>query len=157
MARSALEDPLKNSNFRIEIDGFVRAGFTEMDGLTSETEVIEYREGGDPAAPRKSPGNTSYSDVVLKRGLLAGSQPGSFDMDNWLRAVHAISKGEKQSMDYRRDVDVVIKQRDGKAGARYRLYNAWPSQCTTPSLNASGSETAVEQMTITYEGFERVQ
>jgi phage tail-like protein len=44
---AARVDPYKNYNFRIEIDGITVAGFSECTGLSSEVEIIEYREGGD--------------------------------------------------------------------------------------------------------------
>jgi phage tail-like protein len=40
-------DPYKNCNFLVEIDGITVAGFAECTGLTSEVEIIEYREGNE--------------------------------------------------------------------------------------------------------------
>src|SRR5262245_19031792 len=63
MART---DPYKNYRFLVEIDGIIQAGFTECTGFVSAIEVIEYREGGDPATVRKLPGKASHHDVTLK-------------------------------------------------------------------------------------------
>ena len=38
-------DPYAGFNFRVEIDGVDVGAFTEVSGLDSETEVIEYRTG----------------------------------------------------------------------------------------------------------------
>ena len=37
-------DPYGQFNFTIEIDGVTRAGFSEVSGLTTDTNVIEYRD-----------------------------------------------------------------------------------------------------------------
>ena len=45
MASGTRNDPYGQFNFLIEIDGVTRAGFSEVSGLTTDTNVIEYREG----------------------------------------------------------------------------------------------------------------
>ena len=67
MPPSARHDPLAGSNFRVELDGIQVARFAECHGLSSETEVILYREGGDRQV-RLIPGLTKYSPITLKRG-----------------------------------------------------------------------------------------
>ena len=52
MANSVRNDPYKNFNFRVEIDGIAQAGFSECTGLRVEIDVIEYREGGDSSTVR---------------------------------------------------------------------------------------------------------
>ena len=60
-------DPLGNFQFLVEIDGITRAAFHEASGFDSTIEVIEHREGGDNLTPRKFPGMTKHSNIVLKR------------------------------------------------------------------------------------------
>jgi len=43
---SGAQDPYRSFNFAVEIDAIMVAGFSEVSGLTAETEVIEYRTGG---------------------------------------------------------------------------------------------------------------
>jgi len=47
MPASGRNDPYKNCNFLVEFEGAVTAGFSECTRLSSEVEIIEYREGGD--------------------------------------------------------------------------------------------------------------
>ena len=54
-------------NFSVEIENVTVGRFKSVDGLDSETEVIEYQDGDDMIL-RKRPGRTKYSNVVLKRG-----------------------------------------------------------------------------------------
>ena len=59
-----------NFNFRVEIEGITVAAFRNVEGLESETEVIEYQDGDDIYL-RKRPGRTKYSNIVLKKGYIA--------------------------------------------------------------------------------------
>ena len=64
--RSQHEDMVQLNIF-VEIDGVVSASFTSVEGLESTTEAIEFREGIWTKSARKIPGNTSYSNIILKR------------------------------------------------------------------------------------------
>ena len=55
--------------FRVEIDGIGSGSFRSVSGLGIETEVIEFREGGDTGFIRKLPGATKWPDIVLTRGF----------------------------------------------------------------------------------------
>lgn len=157
MPRSSLEDPLKTSKFQVEIDGFARAGFSFCGALEAETEVIEYREGGDNDQPRLSAGQTKYSPIVLRRGITEKSQNGTFDMFDWRDEVHGADRNGRQAIDYRRDVDIVLLNRDGSTGARFRVFNAWPSSYKTTDLDGSATnEVAIEEMELQNEGWIRV-
>ena len=69
MADGKRNDPYGQFNFLIEIDGVVRGGFSEASGLTTDTNVIEYREGNEThGTVRKLPGLIKYNNIVLKRG-----------------------------------------------------------------------------------------
>src|SRR5215469_16016126 len=70
MATGQRVDPFRNFNFLVELDGPVaQASFLECSGLSSTTEVIETREGGENTTVKKLPGKTSYGDITLKWGL----------------------------------------------------------------------------------------
>src|SRR3954470_17152741 len=65
-------DPYGQFNFHVEIDGVVVAGFSEVSGLTTDTNIIEYREGNDTfGTVQKQPGLMKYNNLVLKRGFTA--------------------------------------------------------------------------------------
>ena len=62
-------DPYGQFNFVVEIDGLTVAGFSEVSGLTTDTNLIEYREGNEQQGTvRKLPGLMKYNNIVLKRG-----------------------------------------------------------------------------------------
>ena len=139
-------DPLRNFRFRVEIDGLQSAGFTEVQGLTATTDVIEYREGNDPPHMRKLSGLTKYSNVILKRGMTT-----SLELYNWYRQ---ITSG--QLANSRKQVVVVLQDESGADLARFVVHEAWPVKFDAPDFNAKGNEVAIESFELANEGIERV-
>ncbi len=68
----ARKDPYGQFNFKVKLDGTglqAQAAFSEVSGLTTDTNVIEYRNGNEkPLTTRKLPGLMKYNNIVLKRG-----------------------------------------------------------------------------------------
>ena len=157
MARSLLDDPLKNYKYRIEIDGFQRAGFSECSGLEVAIEAVEYREGGDPKTPRKSPGQASFPNITLKRGVIAKStEGGDFDMEGWMEQCYE-HNSVVEDTEPRRTIDIVIMRPDNQEGRRYRLDETFPVNYQPfGDLNATANDNVIEELEVAYEGFNRV-
>jgi phage tail-like protein len=135
-------DPYAAFNFLVEIDGSTVAAFTECSGLSTETDVIEYREGSDPDRVRKLPGLTRYTNVVLKRGIAGDGR-----LWAW----------RKQIIDGLPDRRVVlISLLDQARGAvlRMRLSEAWPCKWEGPWLKAKSNELAIETLELAHEQLE---
>lgn len=143
MATGQIPDPYNNFNFLVEIDGITRAAFHECSGLDSTIDVIEHREGGENTTPRKLPGLTKYSNLVLKRGITDDLQ-----LYDWHR--QAID-GEIQ----RKNGSIVLLDRSGKEVTRWNFVRAWPAKWTGPSLSAEGNDVAIEQLDLAHEGLVR--
>lgn len=136
-------DPYKNYRFLLEIDGITQAGFTECTGLGSDVEVVEYREGGDAATVRKLPGKVSYPDLVLKWGLTD-----SRELYDW----HFMAlNGEID----RKNGSIVVLDDVGEEAVRWNFEQAWPSKWKGPDANSTGSEVAIEELTVSCERVER--
>lgn len=158
MSRSSNEDPLKAFRFRIVIDGFARAGFSEASGLERNTEEVKYREGGGNETPEKSAGLTEFSDIVLKRGQIIGSQRGGDDdFINWCQDVHDVaSQGTAEN--YRRDFDIEQYNSQNVRVRTWRITNAWPKRFKPFSdLKGDANENSIEEMTLGHEGFTPAQ
>jgi phage tail-like protein len=145
----ARQDPLRNFNFRVEIDNLARAGFSEVSGLESQIAVVEYREGTDPLHVRKLPGLTKYGNITLEHGLTVG--PGALELVQWFRAV---SNGDLASN--RRRVTIVVQDESRQDQARFVVTDAWPVKYSVSSLNAQGNEVFIEMLELANEGIERV-
>jgi phage tail-like protein len=138
----ARNDPYGAFNFLVEIDGVVQAGFAECSGLSSETDVIDYREGNEPTRFRKLPGLTKYANLVLKRGLTKNR-----DLWNWRKK---IVDGQLD----RRAVSVTLLDEARVPVVRFNLSDAWPCKWTGPNLSARANEVSIETLELTFEGLE---
>jgi phage tail-like protein len=126
----------------VEIDGVQVAGFSECSGLSTETDVIEYREGNERGGVRKLPGLSKYTNIVLKRGFTR-----SRELWNWRKVV--IDGGVE-----RRSGAIVLLGENHVPVARFQFREGWPAKWEGPSLNAKSSEVAIETLEIAHEGLE---
>lgn len=144
MATGDRVDPYAQFNFLVEIDDVARAGFTECSGLTTEQEVIEYREGGDANFMRKFPGLVTFSNIMLKRGFTK-------DFDLWL--------WRKTTLDgktSRRSGAIILLDEARAEALRFNFREGWVCKWEGPQLNASTNEAAIESLEICHEGLELV-
>ncbi len=138
-------DPYGNYRFRLEIDGIVQAGFSEVTIPDSSCEATEYRVGSDPPNFRKLSGLTKYGALVLKWGITD-----SMELYEWRKR---IEQGLIRLN--RKNIAVILLDDDGSDKARWEFANAWPSKYDAPDMNAKGSEVAVESIEIAFETMER--
>jgi len=143
MATGKRVDPYRNFNFLVEIDGITLARFTDCTGFGSNTDPIEYREGGENTTVRKLPGLTKHTNITLKWGLTD-----SVELYNWYRD---IVKGKIQ----RKNGSIVLLDLDGTEKLRWNFYNAWPTKWDGPDFSAKGTDVSIETLEITHEGIER--
>lgn len=136
-------DSAQDYSIRLVIEGRTYDGFVGVSGLSSETEVIEHRDGADPDLVHKIPGNTAYGDITLTRGLT-----GSDELWAWRQG---IVEGDLE----RRDGSIIILDRQGSEVARYNFFDGWPSKWEGPSLDTGESGAVVESITITVARWEK--
>lgn len=136
------EDPLAGFNFLLESGGLLRAGFSEITGLNSESDVIDYRNGDEDINVRKISGLKKFGMVTLKSGVLASADQ---DMLAWRQSVE---NGDIQ----RQDISIVLMDERREEQVRYNLRNAWPSKWVGPDLKAGANEIAIQQLEICHEG-----
>jgi phage tail-like protein len=139
-------DPYSQFNFLIEIDGVVKGGFSECSGLTTDTNVIDYREGNEKQlTPRRLPGLMKYNNIVLKRGYTA-------DKSLW--------KWRKQVIDgktSRATGSIILLDEARNPALTWNFREGWPCKWEGPGLNGKTSEVAIETLEICHEGLELVQ
>ena len=133
--------------FHFEVDwGGVRLGFTEVSGLSFETEVIEYREGNLPTYNKtRQPGLRKYENVEMKRGIVLDN----FEYyEQWDKTAMFQEINEK----YRRTVTIKLLNEKHEPIIVWTLLKAWPSKITSTDLKADANEVAIESMTLVHEG-----
>ena len=137
------DNPYLNFNFTVDIGVGDELGFSEVEGLSGEIEVIEYREGADRVnTARKLPGLAKYSNVTLRRGIT-----GRTDLFEWWKTVR---DGHVQ----RRNVTITLLDEARQPVVRWLLRNAWPVKVEGPDLIATGNEVAIETLELAHEGLE---
>ena len=136
-------DPYKSFKYLLEIEGITQAGFSECSGLSSEVEIVEYREGGEPSYVRKLIGKSSYGDISLKWG-----STDSTELYEWHRlAIDGTTE--------RKNGSVILLDDLGEEKVRWNFFNGIASKWEGPSFNATGNEVAVETLTVSCERVER--
>jgi len=135
-------DPYAAFNFIVEIDGVVVGGFAEVSGLTSEQEIIEYRNGNHEITMTKLPGKIKWPNLVCKRGLTQ-----SHDLWNWRKLV---MDGRTE----RRSGTVQLLDEARQPALKWNFFEAWPSKWEGPALNAKANEVAIETLEIAHERLE---
>jgi phage tail-like protein len=133
-------DPFRNYNFRLEIDNLTVAAFSEVSGLTSDGDVVDYRTGVDvPQTARKLPGQRKFGPITLKRGVINDSS-----LWDWYRN---IATGNAD----RRNGSVILMNELRQDVLRWHFEAGWPNKIEGPSLKATGNEVAVESVEIVVE------
>jgi phage tail-like protein len=131
--------PYTQFNFLLEIDGIVAAGFTEVSGVTMESDIIEYREGSDVTHVRKLPGLSKYGNITLKRGFTD-----STELADWRKTV---TDGVTQ----RKDGAIILMNEAGEPALRWEFTNAFPSKLEGATLNSTANEVAMETVELAVE------
>lgn len=144
-----MPDPYRNFKFEVEIVGFVRAGFSKVTGLKHTVETLQYREGGENETPRKLPGQSTYDDVVLEHGMSTDS-----DFIEWMNTIFTLdsSEGVQGDDNFRKKVVLYLKDKAGNRVKKWTILNAWPNELTSPDLDASANEVAIETLKLANEG-----
>ena len=133
--------PLTTNHFQVEWGG-TRLGFTEVLGLSIKIEPIEYREGAFRInSPQKMPGQISYNNIVLKRGIVNSDN----EFYEWLNTVQ-YNKIE------RRDLTISLLDERHEPVITWKLRNAYPVKIEWSDLKANANEPAMESIEITHEG-----
>jgi phage tail-like protein len=124
--------------------GGTRTGFSEVSGLSIETDVIDYREGNSPVQNTvKIPGIRKFTNIVLKRGIVAGDS----DFFAWASTV-------QQGQVERRDVVISLLNESHQPLMTWKVRSAWPAKYEGPVLRAGSSEVAIETLELAHEGIE---
>lgn len=128
-------------SFRLEIEGEVVGEFQDLEGISSETEVVEFREGSDTGGILHLPGRTTYS-VELQRGIIPGDL-----LWQWRQNV---IDGELD----RRNGAIVVVDEQNRIIARYHFFDAWPSKWNAVELEATDKHRAIETFQLVAERIE---
>lgn len=132
-------DPFLQLNFVVEVEGLAVAGFTEVSGVNTETDIVEYREGSDLARMRKLPALAKFGNITLKRGYTR-----SRELWEW-------RKSTLDGATQRHNGAVILLDESRNPVLRWEFFEGWISKYEGPALNASTNEAAIESIEIAVE------
>jgi phage tail-like protein len=133
--------PLPKFHFRVEWGG-AKIGFSEVSGLSVETDVVEYRDGSSPEFHKiKMPGMQKFGNITMKRGIFQGDN----DFYNWWNTV-ALNTIE------RRDVTISLLNESHEPVVVWKIKNAWPSKVQSTDLKSDDNGVAIETIELAHEG-----
>jgi phage tail-like protein len=140
-AQSTATWPLVKFSFQVKWDDaeFI---FQEVTGLSSETQVIEYRGGSSPVySTVKMPGIQKFGNVTLKKGMFKGDKNlwdkyGLIKMNTYKRATITIS----------------LLDESQAVAMSWTLTNAFPVKITVSDMKSDGNEIAIESVELAHEG-----
>ncbi len=135
--------PYTQFNFLLEIDGIVSAGFTEVSGINSVTEVIKYRTG-DAFYTSKVGGLSTVEDITLKRGYTDNT-----DLADWRKTV-------TDGLTARKNGAIILLNEARQPVIRNEFTEAWPCKYEGMTLNATANEIAVETLVLTFETLQTI-
>jgi phage tail-like protein len=116
------------------------AGFSECSGLELALDIEEYKEGGNNGTVLRLPTRAKWTNLKLKRGVALSD-------DLWLWHY-----GFVQGTVSRRDGVVTLQDEQQNPVKVWSFKRGLPVKWTGPSLNATQSQVAFEEIEIAHEG-----
>lgn len=133
--------PLPKFYFSVQLGDDNSASFQEVNGLESETKIIEYRHGDSKSFyPIKMPGVGRVGNVTMRKGIFTGDAK----FWTWYNEI-------KYNTIKRRTVVIKLLDETGAPKMTWTLNNAWPTKITGTDLKSEGNEVAIESIEIAYE------
>lgn len=128
-------------------------GFSEINGLSNETEAVEYKEGNDLYVDML-PGQTKPTELTLVKGV---------DISNYLRRWRALilERNALPTEQVRCTLIIVQYNRQGAPGAAvqdtapirtWRGEEAWPRSLTQADFSSTNSEINTETLVVCFKG-----
>ena len=144
----AHEDPIAASRFGISIDGVQVASFSELQGITTDVDVVEHFEStSEGVRVMRVPGTVRASNRVTFKMAMSTN----LEMNAWLEAAQAGRMAEA-----RKSCSLVAYNATNEPVMRFYLVNTWPMSCKLTPLRAGSTEVLQQEWTLTYEAIQRV-
>ncbi|HEY1060373.1 phage tail protein [Daejeonella sp.] len=140
-AQSTATWPLVKFSFQVKWDD-AELIFQEVTGLSSETQVIEYRGGNSKVySTVKMPGIQKFGNITLKKGIFKGDKA-LWDKYNLI----------KMNTIKRSTILISLLDETNAVAMSWKLLNAFPCKMTVSDMKADANEIAVETMELAHEG-----
>ena len=170
-ALGLVNEPAPAYKFYVEILGVIVAEFTECSGLGMEREVMRYREGGTNDFEWILPGQISYPNVTLKRGITYSRElwrwfiTGSIDgmvfgpnmggyAEKAANAVLGLFTDNKIHLAPGTNMSIILGNTQGLKVKHWDITGAIPVKWSGPDFNASSDQIAIETLEFAHHGID---
>jgi phage tail-like protein len=145
-------DPYRNFKFKIKWDNQYVAGLNKCSALKKTTEMVEWREGGNPSTSRKLPGKTSYEAITLEQGITHDTT-----FEAWANLINNFQGDAGMSLkNFRKDITIDVFNLAGQQIFSYNVFRCWVSEYQAlPELDASANAVMITTIKLENEGWER--
>ncbi len=116
--------------------------FQEVSGLNIEIETDTKVSGGENRFTQNLPKRAKYNNLILKRGLLTGSE-----IYKWLN--DAVQTMEVEPI----TIWVTLLNEEHEALQTYTFVNAWPIKWSISDFNAEESKLVLETIELSFQYF----
>ena len=139
-------DVISNPEFHRDADR-LRSVY-EQAGMALFQEKHSYH-WDDPGISLEVPGRLTFADVTLERGATQDR-----DLFDWLQDVAITASGlGLPDNGYKRNLDIVQQDRDGRTLRRWSLSGAWPVKFVAGEWDNESDENVIEGVTLTFDYF----
>jgi phage tail-like protein len=140
-------DPFPTFKYGIEVGGYLtEAAFTECSGLSMNTDVFEYQEGGLAEYVHKFPGQTKYSNITLKRGFATSNQ-----LYDWYKDVETKLR-TGGTVDLRQVTITLYSTVEQGKQMKWTLNRAFPVKWEGPAFKSDQAAVAIESLELAHHG-----
>lgn len=134
-------------HFSVTVTGFNgtnEGSFQEVSGLSVKMTPMEVKEGGENRFVRRLPVPPKYDNLVLKRGMLVGSE-----LTKWVQNSLTLFTFTPKT------VLVKLLDGDGSIISTWTFKNAYPVSLKVSDLKAQDNSIVIETLELTYDYFQQ--
>jgi len=136
-------------HFRVDFAGFPGESndirFQSVSGINATISNSEtYQEGGENRFTHRLPQRPSFENLVLKRGMLVGSQ-----LIAWFKDALENFKFTPK------DITVTLLNPSHEPLEQWMFYKAWPTKWNVDGFDAEKAGIVIETIEFSYQYFER--
>ncbi len=130
---------------RTAIFDFAVGGFSECAGLEMSMQPDEFKEGGNNGFIHKFPTRVTWSNIILKKGVGAGTA-----LWDWQYGF-AVGRGRRRD-----GVIMLLTDFQQVPNNIWHFRRGLPVKYTGPAMNAAQSSVAIEAIEIAHEGIYQI-
>ncbi len=140
-------DPYCAFNFLVEVTGIIKGGFTEVSGLSIQTEYDTVKEGGENNFEHRLPKGTKSTDITLKRGLIDSTL-----LDWYMNVINGKIE--------RKDGSIILCDRFNCFDTEHQViewnfFEAYPVKWEGSAFNATSNTIVSETLVLTHQGIKK--